>query len=1068
MHVRFRPTRNSPTLIVGGPLVVAMAFAGGARDGGRALAQNAGTPSAAVQKPDDTRFKAVTLVPPGELDEPMTFSVAKDGRVFINERRTGDIKVFDPVTNKTTRVGTIPINHQYTSASGAPREAEEGFVGFTLDPGFETNRRAYIMFADPEVAKHTIARIEMRDEMVDGARQTRIVPGSYKAMLEYPVQREQCCHTGGGMAWDAAGNLYITVGNNTSNSGGSQTDERPGRAPWDDQRGAANTNDLRGKILRIHPEPDGTYTIPAGNLFPPGTPGTRPEIYTMGHRNPWRVSVDSRTGYVYWGEVGPDNGTDNPEVGPRGYEEFNQARRPGFFGWPFFVANNIPFPFRDYVNDRLLPAKDPNRPTNTSVNNTGLKDLPPAMPAMIYYPSAVSDLFPDVGTGGRCAAGGPIYRRADFAAAAKRPWPAYFEGKWMITDCSRGWVITVALDNDSNYQSMERFLPSVRFAEPMDMKFGPEGDLYVLDYGSTWFAKSDDSKLVRIEYTAGNRTPKAVATADRAGGIAPVPITLSAAGSIDYDGDALRYEWRVQPEAGGATRTFRTPNPRVTFDRNGTYIATLFVTDSAGADDSASLQIVIGNEPPVVKVNVETPNKTFYTPGAPIAYSIEASDTEDGKPASGQVALGIDYVPEGFDTRDIVMGRTEVGATTRFAVAKALMAKSDCLQCHVPTGARVRGPTMAELAAKYKPDNATLNLLVAKVRSGGTGVWGQEVMPAHPVMSPLEARTIVQYLLSAHETTLAALPLAGTYTLPTSDVDSGRGSVVINAAYTDKGAASVPWHTTQTITVRRSPRIDPAFADVKSGIDLTTGRNQSVGVIPKPNGHLGFKQIDLTGIRKLDLTVQGGGRGGAAPAATIEVRLGSPSGELIGQLASTQPAEAAGAGRGGGAGAAQVTPPTAPPPPPADPAAPAPAAAAGGARGGRGGGGAVAAAAARGFPPATGPAAEAAAAPIGRGGGRGAGAGAGAGAPAVVPAPTTGATPPVAGAAGAEPQAGRGGGRGGGGAGGGGRGGGGGTPPLSIDLKPTTGMHDVYIVFRNDKAPPSQRLMTVSLITFVQ
>ena len=374
------------------------------------------------------------------------------------------------------------------------------------------------------------------------------------------------------------------------------------------------------------------------------------------------------------------------------------------------------------------------------------------MPAMIYYPSAVSDIFPDVGTGGRCAAGGPIYHRTDFAATAPRPWPAYYEGKWLITDCSRGWVISVTLDKDSNYQSMERFLPSVRFAEPMDMKFGPEGDLYVLDYGSTWFAKSDDSKLVRIEYTAGNRTPKAVASADKAGGIAPVPITLSAAGSIDHDGDALRYEWRVQPEAGGATRTFRTANPRVSFDRNGTYIATLFVTDAAGAEDSASLQIVIGNEPPVVSVNVTTTNKTFYTPGAPIAYSVEASDKEDGKLAAGQVALGIDYVPEGFDARDIVMGRTEVSPTTRFAVAKALMAKSDCLQCHVPTGARVRGPTMAELAAKYKPDNATLNTLVAKVRSGGTGVWGPEVMPAHPVMSPLEARTIVQYLLSAHET----------------------------------------------------------------------------------------------------------------------------------------------------------------------------------------------------------------------------------------------------------------------------------------------------------------------------
>ena len=432
----------------------------------------------------------------------------------------------------------------------------------------------------------------------------------------------------------------------------------------------------------------------------------------------------------------------------------NSTRRagPGFFGWPFFVANNIPFPFRDYVNDKLLPAKDPNRPTNTSVNNTGLKDLPPAMPAMIYYPSAVSD---SSRTSAPADAARPAVRFITARISPRRhraPGPTYYEGKWLITDCSRGWVISVTLDKDSNYQSMERFLPSVRFAEPMDMKFGPEGDLYVLDYGSTWFAKSDDSKLVRIEYTAGNRTPKAVASADKAGGIAPVPITLSAAGSIDYDGDALRYEWRVQPEAGGATRTFRTANPRVSFDRNGTYIATLFVTDAAGAEDSASLQLVIGNEPPVVAVNVATTNKTFYTPGAPIAYSVEASDKEDGKLAAGQVALGIDYVPEGFDARDIVLGRTEVSPTTRFAVAKALMAKSDCLQCHIPAGARVRGPTMAELAAKYKPDNATLNTLVAKVRSGGTGVWGPEVMPAHPVMSPLEARTIVQYLLSAHET----------------------------------------------------------------------------------------------------------------------------------------------------------------------------------------------------------------------------------------------------------------------------------------------------------------------------
>jgi len=44
-------------------------------------------------------------------------------------------------------------------------------------------------------------------------------------------------------------------------------DERAGRAAYDSQKSASNENDLRGKILRIHPQPDGTYTIPSGNMF---------------------------------------------------------------------------------------------------------------------------------------------------------------------------------------------------------------------------------------------------------------------------------------------------------------------------------------------------------------------------------------------------------------------------------------------------------------------------------------------------------------------------------------------------------------------------------------------------------------------------------------------------------------------------------------------------------------------------------------------------------------------------------------------------------------------------------
>ncbi len=96
--------------------------------------------------------------------------------------------------------------------------------------------------------------------------------------------------------------------------------ESGGHAPIDDRaehehanamRAYANTNDLRGKILRIRPTAAG-YNIPAGNLFPAGTPGTKQEMYVMGCRNPFRLSMDEKSHTLYWGEVGSD--ADQPGV----------------------------------------------------------------------------------------------------------------------------------------------------------------------------------------------------------------------------------------------------------------------------------------------------------------------------------------------------------------------------------------------------------------------------------------------------------------------------------------------------------------------------------------------------------------------------------------------------------------------------------------------------------------------------------------------------------------------------------------------------------------------------------
>ncbi|MEZ4702803.1 MAG: PQQ-dependent sugar dehydrogenase [Rhodothermales bacterium] len=824
-----------------------------------------------TDRPDDNRFTPVVLTEGPTMDEPMAFEVTRDGAVFFIERK-GGLKRFDPATKTVSLVATIPVNTKYTNAQGNVREAEEGLVGMTLHPSFPQKPWIYMLYADPAEPKHVLARWDYRNGKLDDA--------SKKILLDYPVQREECCHTGGGMAWDKAGNLFMTIGNNTANVIQSQTDERPGRSSWDDQRGAANTNDLRGKIIRIHPEDDGSYTIPDGNLFPPGTPQTRPEIYTMGHRNTWRVSIDSKTGYIYWGEVGPDASQDS-ELGPRGYDELNQAKAPGFFGWPYFIGENHAFPFYDFVADKALAPKDPLKPMNTSVNNTGLQELPPAQPAFISYPYGVSERFPEVGTGGRSATGGPIYHRSDFPDAA-RPWPAYFEGKWIAADLARGWIMLITMDENSDYVSMERFLPDYKPAEIIDIKFGPDGDLYILEYGSRWFADSEDDKLVRIEYNSGNRTPVAIASASTAGGKVPFDLTLSADGSTDADGDALTYRWEVKPEAGGAARTFDTPSPTVTFDQEGAYVATLTVTDPTGATNSRSVSILAGNEPPQIDIKLAG-NTSFFFPNKPIDYTVTASDAEDGMIDATQVAVSIDYVSHGFDYAEVIQGHRSVDATTRFAVAKALIDASDCAVCH-QVDVRSAGPAFVEIAEKYAGDTKARERLAAKVRAGGGGVWGEIVMPAHPGLSSNDALTIVDYILHVKDKTIRTLPLSDKYTLSIPGDDDGRGTVLVRAAYTDRGAGDVGSQTADKTIILKSPVLDPGDAQVIEGARKAVGSRGAgpTNVQPNKNGYIGFEGVDLTGVSRIDLNAQAQSRTGTV-GGTVELRLDGPTGPLVGQ-----------------------------------------------------------------------------------------------------------------------------------------------------------------------------------------
>ena len=319
------------------------------------------------------------------------------------------------------------------------------------------------------------------------------------------------CGHGSSNTFDQHGNLYVSAGDNTNpfaSEGYAPIDQRPGRSPWDAEKSAANSNDLRGKILRVHPEPDGTYTIPEGNLFKPGTPKTRPEIYVMGCRNPFRISVDPKTDYLYWGEVGPDAGGFNPDRGPTGHDEINQARQAGNFGWPFFVGDNKAYNRYDFAANKSGAKFDPLRPVNTSPNNTGLEVLPPAQPAFIWYPPGLSAKFPalNLRNGGRTAMAGPVYY-FDPKLKSEHKLPKEYNHTLFIYEWSRDWIMAVHLDDQDHIAKkadnslwMDIFCPHMTFKRPMDIELGPDGCLYVIEWGTAW-GNNKDTQIVRLEYT---------------------------------------------------------------------------------------------------------------------------------------------------------------------------------------------------------------------------------------------------------------------------------------------------------------------------------------------------------------------------------------------------------------------------------------------------------------------------------------------------------------------------------------------------------------------------------------
>ena len=730
--------------------------------------------------PEIDRFSKVTLTS-GQFFEPTEMAVLPNNDVLISQRR-GEIMFYNATTKELKEVARLDVYHKTLKTPGV--NAEEGLMGLQKDPNYEKNHWIYLYYSPSgDQWVNRLSRFKFKDGVFD--------LDSEQVILDVESQREICCHTGGSIAFGPEGLLYLSTGDNTTpfdekgvayvNNGFAPLNDIPGKEQYDARRSSGNTNDLRGKILRIKVDEDGSYDIPKGNLFPLKTEKTRPEIYTMGHRNPYRISIDPKKGYLYWGDVGPDAGKDSTGRGPRGYDEINQAREAGNFGWPLFIANNKPYIDYDYSNGGSGETFNPSKPINDSNNNTGLQELPPAQGAYVYYPYAETPDFPQVGTGGRNAMAGPTYYSDLYPNGGGLP--SYYDGKVIIYDWMRGWMKAITLFKDGSFNKMEPFAADIKVNSLIDMEMSPEGRVYLLEYGSGWYQQNEDSSLGYIEYNGGNRPPLITHfTSDKTSGTLPLTVTMKVE-AMDRESDLMNYIWDL---GNGETMATDTPELSHTFKEAGEYKIAVEVLDSRGeAAKSEMIVIAAGNTKPEVTIDLNGGNSSFFIPGVPIKYNVKVTDADGGPINPSNIFVSVDYM-SGLDEANKSQGHQQVSAAV---IGKALTQAMDCKACHKEVGISI-GPEYKAVAEKYKDNPKAMAYLQTKIMEGGTGVWGEVMMPAHPNITEVETRQIVVYIQSLvmGSEKSKSLPPSGSI-IP--NPSAGEDVMIITASYTDNGEDNV-------------------------------------------------------------------------------------------------------------------------------------------------------------------------------------------------------------------------------------------------------------------------------------
>ena len=397
------------------------------------------------------------------LTQPLAIDWSPDGRNMYIAEKGGVIKVArDGSSNPTV---LLDISRQVNDVQ------DRGLLDFALHPDFQSNGYLYLLYtydppevynflndanAGPDGRGNRAGRL-MRVQADASTGFTTIVAGSetillgknstwqnfngfidstvnlsapqagFSAAVGYLqdfINSDSRSHTVGSLAFSRDGSLFVSIGDGASFN---QTDRRALRVQ--------SLNSLSGKVLRIDPL---TGRGLSDNPFFDGNPDSnRSKVYQLGLRNPWRLTVDPRSGRLYIGDTGLSS-----------FEEINTGPAGTNFGWPYYEGGQ-----------------------GVNVRTPGYSNLPEAQD---FYrngtatPGAIALAHQG---GSNTVVLGDVLINGDLGLQ--------YEGSLFFNDLYRGIVRFAKVGANGQLTDVQTFVTGAEFV--VDIQQGPDGSLYYVN-----------------------------------------------------------------------------------------------------------------------------------------------------------------------------------------------------------------------------------------------------------------------------------------------------------------------------------------------------------------------------------------------------------------------------------------------------------------------------------------------------------------------------------------------------------------------------------------------------------